>query len=385
MSFARSFLKRKFGDSWAAVEPTLEWHTLSAVAKSLTIDCVSNHFVFLGINPDVIRVLLTHPKIPHGTAVLVAYRQAESTLKTLVSMKEVDEFKAYRGRIGLLAQELKRRLAEVPNPININKLREVSMTFQFDDTGQVCQSDDSSFHMFDLEGGRRTYISGWVYRYMPEQDPMFRRAAASTIQPGDFIFDMSDELRNKLESSLHLNKELTDPMVSPTRMLLKLYHDDVQRRCELFFKSSKRSVLAREIHTRMVEIDSHAKKCRPGRIYYWLALSLHNDSRPHAPRDARYFKIFCKALAISDDDAERHWGFVKNARRLNQSLGRELVARYAEILFQPESATVYRKISEEVLLDLQQDALQCVFRVEHVVPPTARTTKNKKELKSADS
>lgn len=60
-------------------------------------------------------------------------------------------------------------------------------------------------------------------------------------------------------------------VVEPVRMLLKLYHDDVMRRCTLMFKSSKRSVLAREIHSRMVELDPTAAECRIGRIYYWLA------------------------------------------------------------------------------------------------------------------
>ncbi|MCC5827051.1 hypothetical protein [Alkalimonas sp.] len=383
ISFARRFLQRKFGGDWPIVEPDIEWHTLPAVAKTLTCDSTSKHFVFLGVNPNVVRVLLTHPRMPHGTAVLVAYRQAESTLKTLKYMKEVDEFKAYKGRIGLLAQELERRLAEVPNPIAINKLREMPMTFQFEEKG--CQNDDSEYYTFELESGNRTYAAGWVYRYVPEEDPVFRRAAASAIQPGDFIFEMSDELRNKLELSLHLNDEGISSVVNPVRMLLKLYHDDVQRRCELLFKSSKRSSLAREIYARMVELDPQAAECRPGRVYYWLALSTKNDSRPHASRDSKYFKIFCKALGISDDTAEQHWSFIQNARRLNQSLGRELVARYAEILFQPESASIYRKVSEDVLLELRQDALSCVFRVEGIKPPSTRMAKSKKESKSAYS
>ena len=73
---------------------------------------IQDHFAFVGINPDVLRILVTHPEVPHGTAVLVAYRQAESTLTTLTSMKKVDAFKPYRGRIGLLAQELERRLEQ---------------------------------------------------------------------------------------------------------------------------------------------------------------------------------------------------------------------------------------------------------------------------------
>lgn len=381
---AHRFLRRKLGADWAAAEERIEWHTLSAVGKTLAGDRKGKHFTFVGINPDVLRILMTHPEVPHGTAVLVAYRQAESTLRTLTSMKDVSAFKAYRGRIGLLAQELDRRLAEVPNPLVISKLREMPLTFKFGDNRHNGPSDEQAYYKFELEGGGRAYASGWVYRHEPDEDPPFRRAAASAIQPGDFIFDMSDELRTKLESSLQLKDDGVNSVVDPVRMLLKLYHDDVQRRCTLMFKSKKRSVLAREIHGKMVELDPTAADCRPARVYYWLALQTKNDTRPHASKDANYFKVFCKALGISDEAAEQHWGFVRNARRLNQYLGRELVARYAEILFQPESAATYRKVAEEVIRQLQLEALSCVYRVEQVVPPPARVVTSKKGESSAD-
>lgn len=380
---AHRFLQRKLGADWTIAEGRIEWHTLAAVHKTLTGDCKGRHFAFVGINPDVLRILVTHPEVPHGSAVLVAYRQAESTLTTLTSMKGVNAFKAYRGRMGLLAQELERRLAEVPNPLVINKLREMPLTFKFDDSGQNGQSGEQAYYKFELEGGRRAYASGWVYRHMPDEDPPFRRAAASAIQPGDFIFDMSDELRAKLESSLQLNGEGVSSVVDPVRMLLKLYHDDVQRRCALMFTATKRSALAREIHAKMVELDAKAADCRPGRVYYWLALQARDDTRPHASKDSKFFKVFCKALGISDEAAEQHWGFVRNARRLNQYLGRELVARYAEILFQPESAATYRKVPEEVIRQLQQEALRCAYRVERVVLPPVRTTASTKGETSA--
>lgn len=375
---AHRFLQRKLGEEWAAAEVRIEWHTLSAVAKTLAGNRKGKHFTFVGINPDVLRILVTHPEVSHGTAVLVAYRQAESTLTTLTSMKEVEAFKAYRGRIGLLAQELERRLAEVPNPLVISKLREMPLTFEFDDNGHSVQSGEQACYKFELEGGGRAYASGWVYRHAPDEDPPFRHAAASAIQPGDFIFDMSDELRAKLESSLQLNGEGVSSVVDPVRMLLKLYHDDVQRRCALMFKSTKRSALAREIHAKMVGLNTKAADCRPGQVYYWLSLQAKDDTRPHAAKDSEHFKVFCNALGISDEAAEQHWGFVRNARRLNQYLGRQLVARYAEILFQPESAAAYRKVPENVIRQLQQEALRCVYRVENVVPPPVRVTTSKK-------
>lgn len=366
---AHRFLQRNLSEEWAVVEPRLEWHTLSSVAKTLSNDRKGKHFVFVGINSDVLRILVTHPDIPHGTAVLVAYRQAESTLTTLSGLKEVEAFKAYRGRIGLLAQELERRLKEVPNPISIGKLAELSMTFSFDGTSEQGSGGEHTYYKFGLEDGGSTYASGWVYRYVPDEDPPFRRAGASMIRPGDLIFDMSDDLRAKVESALQLNGDGASSIVDPLRMLLKLYHNDIQTRCSLMFTATKRSALAREIHARMVEIDPRAEDCKPGRVYYWLDLQSEGDTRPHASKDVKFFKTFCKALQFNDDDAARHWDLICKTRRLNQHLGRELVSRYAEIMFQPEGATTYRKVPQVVIKRLQQEALHCVYRVDSVAPP----------------
>ncbi len=366
---AHRFLQRKLGNQWATAETRMDWHTLSSVAKTLTGERHGRHFAFVGVNRNVLRLLVTHPDIPHGTAVLIAYKQAESTLTTLTSMKEVEAFKAYRGRMGLLAQELERRLKEVPNPLAIGKLGEITMTFRLEDNSYTQASGEQAYHQFELEGGGRAYASGWLYRYEPDEDPFFLRAAASSIREGDFIFEMSDELRSKLEAALQLNSDGLGSVVYPERALLKLYHDDVKSRCDLLFKATKRSALAREIRAKMVEIDPKVVECRQSRVYYWLALKAEGDTRPHASKDAKFFKVFCKALGISDEQALQHWNFIRNARRLNQNLGRELSARYAEILFQPESAVAYRKVPEADIKRLQQDALRCVYRVERVIPP----------------
>lgn len=368
---AQSFLQRTLGPEWELAKDFLEWHTLSAVGRTLTGDLRGRHFVFVGVNADVVRTLLTHPAVPNGTAVLIAYRQADSTLKTLLLMKELDAFKPYRGRIGLLIQEIQRRLAEVPNPVVIERLREVPMTFKFEESAQGGVGDQS-YYKFELEGGGRAYASGWVYRFVPDEDPPFRRAAASSVRPGEFIFDMSDDLRTKLEATLNLRAAGASSVVDPVRMLLKLYHTDVATRCSLMFTSTKRSALAREIHSKMVEVDPAAKECRPGRVYYWLDLQADGDTRPHAAKDSKFFKVFCKALGMEEQAADQHWHIVRNARRLNQSLGRELVARYAEILFHPESAMTYRKVPEATIRLLQQEALSCVFRVEAVIFPPHR-------------
>ena len=374
IKLVQRFLQRKLGELWMKAEENIDWHTLFTVNKSLTYDNNNLHFIFIGVNRNVMRLLITHPEIPHGTTILITYKQAESTLTTLKSMMKVDAFKPYKGRMGLLAQQLEQGINEIPNPLVISKLREMKMIFDLDANSKSNATEEMSCYKFELEGGGHTYSSRWLYRYEPDEDPFFRRVATSSIHNGDYIFDMNESLRIKLESVLHVNSDNLNSAVYPERVLLKLYHDDIKSRCDLFFEATKRSLIAKEIRAKMVEIDPLAEECRPSRIYYWLDLKVDGDTRPHAPKDIKFFKLFCKALQISDEKALDYWNTIRSARNLSQDLGRELSARYAEILFQPESASVYRNIPEKVIKQLQQEALQCVYCVESIVPPKNKKT-----------
>lgn len=370
---AHRFLGRMLGAEWPCIELRLDWHTLSSIGATLDLGRSGWGVVFIGINRSVLRLLVTHVNIPHGTAILVAYRQAEATLVTLNAMKTIEAFKPYRGRLGLLIQELDRRLKEVPNPLNIDRLFESSFNFKFLEGSDSSPTGQQNYFKFDLESGQHAYSSGWIYQYSPDEDPCFHRKSASSIEAGDLIFVMSDELRGKIESLLGFNSSAINSRVNPARALLKLYHDDVQQRCDLFFTAKTRAGLAREIQSKMVELDQAAADCKPERVQYWLALD-DGDTRPHAAKDSRFFKMFCRALQIDNSAAEQHWMFVRNARALSQHLGRELAARYSEVIFAPESAMTYRKVPPETIQRLQQEALNCVDRVIHVTPPVGVTT-----------
>jgi hypothetical protein len=363
------FLSRTLGDPWSAIEGRIEWHTLSTIGKRIGSGDRPRPIVFVGVNRNVLRIILGHVDVPHGTELLIAYRQAESILTTLRGMKALEELKAYRGRIGLLIQELDRRLGEIPKSPKLERLRDLSLTFPASDGTDVSAAAEQRLYKFRLEDDGCTYRSGWVFRYEPDDDPPFRRASASTIQKDDLIFEMSDSLRGKIESALQISGGELNSAVHPGNAFLQLYHNDIQRRCASLFTAKKRSALAREIHAKMIQTDAGAAGCRPARVYYWLDIK-PADSRPHASTDARYFRLFCKALDISDETALNYWNLVRDARVQNQSLGRLLAAQYAEILFQPESASVYRQISPQLVYQLRQEALRCVFRVIDVVAPS---------------
>jgi hypothetical protein len=367
---AHRYLGRKLGDAWSGIEGHIEWHTLSTIGRNLSATALPQTFVFVGANRDVLRILLVHPHIPNGTTVLIAYRQAQSLLTTLRGMKELEALKPYRGRIGLFVQQLESRLGEVPNPVQIERLGDMAMTFKFDEAAGTDPGSDQNYTRFELEGGRRAYSAGWVYRYEPDEDPFFRRTQVRNVAAGDMLFDMTDELRGKVEAALHLDNGTLGSVVHPERAFLKLYHQDVLRRSKALFQTASRSALATAIHARMLELDASTRDCSVGRVNYWLSLT-EGDTKPHASKDGKFFVLFCRALDLSEADALTYWNFIKNARRLNQNLGRALAAQYAEILFQPESAVAYRKIPLDVVKQLQQDALGCVFRVEGVTPPAA--------------
>jgi hypothetical protein len=368
---AHRHLQRKLGAKWAIVESSLDWLTLANVGRTMDAEDVdSRSYIFVGVNADVLRILLAHRHVPHGTVVLLSYKHADSMLKTLHGMRELDALKAFRGRIGLLEQGLQKRLDEIPNPINVDRLGDMLFTFELEEPSVVDPAGEQSYYHFDLEGGRHAYSGGWVFRYEPDQDPVLQRSLASSVQQGDMIFDMSDELRGKVEAALQIGGGVNS-VVYPERAFLKLYHDDVVRRTEAMFPAPSRTALARALHKRMIEIDAASKDCTESRLIYWLSVS-EGDNRPHAPKDGNFFKTFCRALDINDQEMLNYWNFIKNARRLNQFLGRVLAAQYAEVLLRPESAVAYRKIPADVVKQLQQDALDCVFRVESIVTPQQR-------------
>jgi hypothetical protein len=373
VALAKRFLQRRLDETWYALEPRIEWHTLASFAFILRDETRRRHYTIVGLNPRVLRLVLTHPDLPHGTHVLLSHKQADSTLKTLKAMRSIEAFKPYRGRIGALEQELGKRLKDIPPLPIFEKLGEFALTFDLVDSTKATKGSEQMLFRFDLDGARAVLASGWMYRYDAEEGTGFHRTAAKDIQVGDLLFDMSDMLRTRFEEALDLSSAGSLISHHPARALLKLYHDEVQARCAALFPDAinNRAKLARAIWDRMLELGASAGAGRADRVQYWLDLGEQNDQRPHAARDVQLFKLFCTALGMAENRVNENLIYVRNARRLNQEIGRELAARYAEILFQPESAMVYRKVPPVVIEKLQREAVMSVFRVIRITPPTS--------------
>jgi hypothetical protein len=118
----------------------------------------------------------------------------------------------------------------------------------------------------------------------------------------------------------------------------------------------------------MAALDPDGADVSAGKLNYWITLN-EDDGAPHGPRDREEFLLFCRALNIEVDLANKFWERIRRVRFENQTEGRQLNAMYAEILFSPESSQVYRRLSLESILQLRGKALECVFQVVEIETP----------------
>lgn len=380
VGLAQRFLARRLGDGWAPARPRLDWLTLSTLEGRLAHAQVDSGFVFVGMNREVLRLLLAHPRLPHGAWLFLPYQRAESTLRTLQAMDTLEAFKPFRGRLSLLKTELERRLKEVPNAVNLERLRRLNFDVNFE-LNPATQADEEEHDgvpawRFILEGGQQVSAGGVVWRHEPNEEPPIRRTAAANIAVGDVIFEMSAALREKVEDALGLRAE-NGRVQSPGERLLLRYRKDLDRRCETFFAEAKEqglSALTRAVHQKMTEIGpEQAGRCSLSRVRYWLDVH-HNEQAPHGSNDAKDYALFCKALRMDDERTNQNLAVLRGTRIANQAAGRELMRQYAEIMFQPESAIVYQELPAETVRALSQEALQCLYRVDAVIAPAPSPT-----------
>jgi len=369
ISLAIRFLGRHLESGWEEIKNRIKWATLASFEQVLSETNHEQNYIFVGVNRNVLKVLLTETNLKQATIVFIAYKEANSIIQTLDGMQQINAFSPYLKRIITLRNSLHEKLLEIPKQLVASSLNDFSVFFKFEGQNGGGSTSTPGYHTFILEDGNRAYSSGWIYKFDSDEDPFFKRVSAKTIQDGDLLFNMSANMRRKLEVALHLQSDFENSEDYPERALLRLYHQDIMSRCEALLKSKTPAARAREIYRKMLEIDPSASSLRRANVYYWLIIGKEDDSRPHAPREKKHFKLFCNALQIKEEQMLQYWGFIRSARQLNQNLGRELSARYAEILFQPESALAYRNVPKKVIEQLQQEAVACVFRVEAVIPP----------------
>ncbi len=374
IAVAHRYLARKLGDAWDVAKTRLSWIALVDAESALTARSEGQRLLIVGLRPAVLRLLMTHSEIPKATDVFVPQQRAANVLPVLHYLSGVPVLEAYRKRLALLLAELKKHLDDVPDLDAL--VKSFNKTLAIPRMAPPTPSgEESRAFRFVLEDDRTAYAYGYVYVYDVAEGSGFRRALAKSIREDDLIFEMSDSLRDRVETLLELSDVGGLVESSEQRKFLAVYHDAVGRRVALHFPQTTRAAQARAIRARIEALHPGAD-VNENRIRYWLDVG-GEDTAPHGARDRASFNLFCQALGIDDANAELYWFYVVAARASNQAYGRVLSAWYAEIIFQPETAQVYRSISAEELRYLRAEAETCVYRVVRVIPPDPRAEERK--------
>lgn len=367
IAVAQRFLARELREEWEIAKSRMEWLTFARAPAELKARSQHKRLVIVGLSPRILRLLATHEEISTGTCLLVPAQRALGVTQTLAGMVTADAFKPYRARLSGLLTTLNERLKELPDAeILTRSLEQLSLAPQRTSTSSG--PHDPKAYRFQLEDGRSIQASGTVFRYDGIEGEEFRRVQARSIETGDCIFEMSDELRDEIEEALGFERGAIE--VSPARKAIALYHDFVKSAVTELFPAPSRQESIRAIKARMLELDPGSTDVSSGKLGYWISLE-DKDSAPHGARDPDEFLLFCRALNIDTELAKKFWARIRRVRYENQTEGRQLKAIYAEILFNPESAQVYRGVSPATIRTLQGKALDCVFHVVHVEPPQA--------------
>lgn len=379
---AERFLTRKLpelGKSYEDLRSHLEYINFREFHKRPEAFSTIERFIFVGATDDLLRILLATDLVPAHSSLFLSYRQAYSYQQQLNILKSLEELRPYKGRVGELALEFDQRLSEVPNPIAVDRLRVPNFNFDFEAPPSSSGDDhDSTYWTFTLEGKEILYSTKRVYKYNPDEDPPFKSVNVDSIEVGDSVFCMTEDLRQEVEATLRSLGFTSFSRGSSFAAMLDIYHQHVITQSAALYPAKNRREQSKKILEKMIEINEDMKDCTLSRVGYWLDLdSTEADRAPQAARDWKHFEAFAKALAIPEVLYKDFWIYAINStRREHQIAGRELTDFYTNILFAPESLQVYKKVPKKTIGYLMQRALDCVFTVMNIDPPTESQTKD---------
>lgn len=373
IDIARQFLRRHFTPStpFENFESRVTFITHWELKNHMPAIADYDRVFFVGMNDRLLRLLVTSEEIPAGSTVLLSYAQAETYKKALLSLKFIEALKPFKGRVSGMADELERRLKQIPNPFPIARLPVRGLSFSFESTNDMPEQAAQELWRLDLEGAGRLAVAKRVFQYRPDEDPPFVSTSVSDIEAGDSVFVMSDDLRDLVEATLSEAGFTAFKKGHTFAGMLELYHAEVKRRSKELYPARSQRERAQKILGRMAEIDLKTKDCSLHRVLHWLDLDEDAPTqRPQAARDRVHFEAFVRALEIPEVLYKDFWILAINTTRNESRLaGREMADFYTNVIFHPESLQIYHKVTPEALARLIRAATDSVYRVTAKTPP----------------
>ncbi len=372
---AEHYLARCLADKWEAASDRVKLLSLpDAEKKGLPATDNKHRLIIVGLNPKILRFLVTRRDIPLHTSLLVPTHQAVRMLAQIQFLSSVEVLKAYRGRLVELKSHLESSLGNVPDIENIVRAYDTRLPAAAHQSGGAGASDPAAYKLF-LEDGRCISASGSVFRYAGLDDAGFHRVSAKDIQEGDSVFAMSDDLRDEVETVL--STDFSGGKYTGFRSALDGYRAIMTKAIEAQYPGVSMTERIAAIQLAMGTIQTTQASVSSSKLRYWLVPpnQAEDESAPHFARDKGEYLTFCRTLSIPEAMADQFWGFIRKVRVDNQQGGRQLTSLYAEVLLDPDSSAIYRGTKPETIQMLQSKALDCVAQVVRIEPPTV-TRKN---------
>lgn len=340
--------------------------------------------IFAGLDESSLRSLILDDQISARTYLLLTTRNAAYLKATLSAIDNLPAFKDFSPRI----THLLKHLPDFPDASDRQFFaREdfVLPTFSFEQ-GLLTENHDEDSKDPDaweliLDNGRsvrrnpgsKVYIFDPLYGYT--QTRGFRPVNVRELQEGQRLFVMSGELREATEASL---KEAGVDISHDKQFEASLhhYHNRVLRGIDETLKKGTLIEQARELRQLLVAAPS-APRGFPAdsAIKNWLNVSGHSstnfeDQTSQAPRQEEHFNAFAKLLGFNALETVYFWkAVIQPLRGARRADGRRVSDAYSDMLMEPESVVVHKKMKSEVVSYLFSRAEENVYFIEAIRKP----------------
>lgn len=339
--------------------------------------------IFVGLDEVSLRMLVLEPRISSPVYVLLTRRNAAYLKATIKAIRALPGFASLSSRLDVLWQ----KLPEFPDIDEYTLFKRgdfVLPTFSFE---QGLSSVVNEHEEQDPNAWALVLDSGAIVKRSPAAraylyDPAlahtstrgFKGVDVSEVQEGDRLFVMSLELRELTEAAL---KAAGVPISHDRRFEedLRRYHRTVS---DLVAQIPGATLSLRAVHLHEAITHALGPKGAPpaeGTVRAWLDVGRYtgrsfDDAKPGAPRTEAHFKAFAKTLGMNDIHAVYFWkAVIQPLRGVRRADGRRVSDVYAEMLLEPESTVVHRRLRPDVVKMLFERAKENIHTVEAIRKP----------------
>lgn len=339
--------------------------------------------ILVGLDEESLRLLLLDERISSPAYVLLTRRNAAYLKATLRAVRAMPGFASLTARIDTLVPQLP-EFTEEDERLAFQRGDFVLPTFSFEQGLATAvpeheESDPNAWAVV-LEGGmsirRSPQTRAYVYDPSLSHTPSrgFRGIDVDRLQEGDRLFVMSFELREMTEAAL---KSAGLPISNDKRFEndLRLYHDRV-RELAASIPGVNLAYRARAaLQSVCAKLGPKVAPPAEATVRSWLDVDRFRDvsfenAKPGAPRSEAHFSAFAKALGFDDFEAVYFWkAVIQPLRGTRRADGRRVTDVYTELLLEPESAVVHRRLKPAVVQDLFAHAKENVHVIEAIQKP----------------